>query len=189
MKYFARLIIIVFTSGLLLLGTLPILAREIDETQVKPEKYARIVDVLPDNGDIVWRQGLPEFEDKIKIKKIVIDLSEQKMYLHENEKVVGEFSVSTGRPGMETPTGIFQIQNKFLRQWSKAAGLWMPYWMAVAPDGRFGIHELPEWPNGAKEGEDHLGQPVSHGCIRLGVGAAKTVYEWAEAGIEVEIRE
>ena len=52
---------------------------------------------------------------------------------------------------------------------------------------KYGLHELPEWPGGKKEGEDHLGTPVSGGCIRLGVGAAKELYEWADVGTEVII--
>jgi lipoprotein-anchoring transpeptidase ErfK/SrfK len=63
----------------------------------------------------------------------------------------------------------------------------MPFWMAVAADGKFGIHELPEWPGGYKEGANHLGIPVSHGCIRLGVGPAKQVYDWTEVGTPVVI--
>ena len=50
-----------------------------------------------------------------------------------------------------------------------------------------GIHELPEWPSGYKEGEAHLGIPVSHGCVRLGVGPAETMYHWAPIGTIVFI--
>ena len=53
----------------------------------------------------------------------------------------------------------------------KAYGLWMPFWLGL-DRGRIGIHELPVWPSGYREGEDHLGKAVSHGCIRLGVGSA-----------------
>ena len=52
-----------------------------------------------------------------------------------------------------------------------------------------GIHELPEWPNGAKEGEGHLGTPVSYGCIRLGVGDAEFAYNWADIGTPVYIHQ
>jgi lipoprotein-anchoring transpeptidase ErfK/SrfK len=50
-----------------------------------------------------------------------------------------------------------------------------------------GIHELPEWKNGYKEGANHLGTPVSHGCVRLGVGPAAKVYGWAEVGTPIVI--
>jgi lipoprotein-anchoring transpeptidase ErfK/SrfK len=62
----------------------------------------------------------------------------------------------------------------------------MPYWLGL-DDGRVGIHELPVWPNGYVEGEDHLGTPVSHGCIRLGHESAEFLYNWVEVEIEVFI--
>jgi hypothetical protein len=186
-NFIFKVAVILLFASVFLYFTLPIRVLGIDEKQILLQEYSWLIDVLPDNKTFIWTASLPEAADKIIIKKIAIDLSEQRMFLYENKKMIKEFLVSTGMPGMETPIGEFQIKNKFPKQWSKAAGLWMPYWMAVATDGRFGIHELPEWPNGIKEGEDHLGQPVSHGCIRLGIGAAKEVYEWAEVGVRVEI--
>jgi len=125
---------------------------------------------------------------KIKEGKYIdINLSQQIMTIFENGIVVDSFLVSTGKRGMETTKGEFKIKNKASRVWSKKYGLYMPYWMAVASDGSFGIHELPEWPGGYKEGANHLGTPVSHGCIRLGVGSAKTVFDWTEVGTPVII--
>lgn len=120
-------------------------------------------------------------------KYIDINLAQQILCAFENGKVVDCYLISTGKRGMETPKGQFSLRNKASRVWSKKYGLFMPYWMAVASDGSFGIHELPEWPGGYKEGANHLGTPVSHGCIRLGVGSAKSVYNWAEVGTPVII--
>lgn len=120
-------------------------------------------------------------------KYIDINLSTQIMSMFENGKLLDSYLLSTGKKGMETPKGAFSIQNKHPRAWSKTYGLYMPYWMAIVPGGKFGIHELPEWPGGYKEGANHLGTPVSHGCVRLGVGPAKIVYEWAEVGTPVVI--
>ncbi len=61
----------------------------------------------------------------------------------------------------------------------------MPFWMNFYRG--YGIHELPYWPNGYREGEDHLGMPVSHGCVRLGIGNAEKLFNWAEIGIPVYI--
>jgi lipoprotein-anchoring transpeptidase ErfK/SrfK len=120
------------------------------------------------------------------IKKIKIDLKKQELSYFLGDIKLGKFRVSTGKWTMPTPKGTFKILNKIPRAWSKDYGLWMPYWLGLA-SGKFGIHELPEWPNGTKEGENHLGTPVSHGCIRLGVGPAKTIYDWATIGMSVEI--
>ena len=120
-------------------------------------------------------------------KYIDINLKSQVMTTFENGELVDAFIVSSGRPGMETPLGEYLIRNKVPRTWSARYALFMPYWMAITPDGKYGIHELPEWPGGYKEGANHLGRPVSHGCVRLGVGAAKTVYEWASEGTTVVV--
>ncbi len=107
------------------------------------------------------------------------------MHSKENGKVLDAYLVSSGKRGMGTPIGEHAIYNKFPRAYSKAYGLYMPYWMAIVPDGKMGLHELPEWPGGYKEGANHLGTPVSHGCVRLGVGPAKIVYDWADIGTPV----
>lgn len=119
-------------------------------------------------------------------KRITITLATQKLSYALGPKTIGTFDVSTGRPGRPTPLGTFAIRDKMPRAWSRSAKLWMPYWMPFIGT-TYGLHELPEWPGGKKEGEDHLGTPVSGGCVRLGVGPAKTLYEWADVGTEVTI--
>lgn len=120
-------------------------------------------------------------------KYIDVNLSIQVMTLFENGRAVDAYIISSGKPGMDTPKGSFAIQNKAARPWSKAYSLYMPYWQAITPDGKYGIHELPEWPGGYKEGANHLGTPVSHGCMRLGIGSAKRVFEWTEIGTPVVV--
>lgn len=120
-------------------------------------------------------------------KYIDVDIAHQTMVLFQDGVPVESYLVSSGNRGMDTPKGEFAIQNKAPRPWSKTYGLYMPYWMAFTADGKYGIHELPEWPGGYKEGANHLGRPVSHGCIRLGVGHAKQVYEWADIGMTLII--
>ena len=120
-------------------------------------------------------------------KYIDISLAHQNMVLFEDGKMIDVYLISSGKRGMETPKGTFNLQNKVPRAWSKKYGLFMPNWMALVPSGEYGIHELPEWPGGYKEGANHLGFPVSHGCVRLGAGSAKRVYDWAELGTTVVV--
>lgn len=127
----------------------------------------------------------PEALSKISVKRIEVNLKEQKLYYFINEEKIGEFKISSGKASTPTPKGNFKIESKALRAWSKY-GLWMPYWLNFK-NNIFGIHELPVWPNGAREGENHLGLPVSHGCIRLGMGAAEFLYNWAPVGTAVKI--
>jgi hypothetical protein len=119
-------------------------------------------------------------------KRIEVNTGKQELSYFLGGVRLGTFPVSTGMPGMATPKGHFTIQNKYPRPWSKAYGLWMPNWLGMN-GGKIGIHELPEWPGGYKEGENHLGKPVSHGCIRLGVGPSKLIYDWTPVGTPVFI--
>lgn len=119
-------------------------------------------------------------------KYIEVNLSEQELYTFEGTNLVGSYKVSTGKWSMPTPTGEYSINNKDPRAYSQEYNLYMPYWMAFI-GSKYGIHELPEWADGRKEGEAHLGTPVSHGCIRLGRGSAETVYNWTEIGTIVYI--
>lgn len=120
-------------------------------------------------------------------KYIDINLTKQRMTLFENGAQIAQYPISSGKRGMETPRGTTQIYNKSPRPWSKKYSLYMPNWMAISPDGAYGIHELPEWPSGYKEGANHLGIPVSHGCVRLGVGPSDMVYAWTEVGTKVVV--
>jgi len=127
-------------------------------------------------------------EAKISTGKYIdVNLATQIMTIFEDGINKGTFLISSGKIGMDTPKGTHQIYNKHPRPWSKKYGLYMPYWMAITSDGKYGLHELPEWPSGYKEGQNHLGIKVSHGCVRLGVGPAGTVYNWAEIGTPVII--
>lgn len=126
-------------------------------------------------------------EPKKLKKRVVVSLAKQELTYYLGDVAVGSHPVSTGRPGRPTPLGTYAILDKMPRAWSASAKLWMPYWMPFIGT-KYGLHELPEWPGGKKEGEDHLGTPVSGGCVRLGIGAAKELYEWVEVGTEITIQ-
>lgn len=119
-------------------------------------------------------------------KRLRIRLASQTLEQMLGGVVIATHQVSTGRKGMKTPTGVFHIRSKNPRAWSRIAKLWMPWWMQFTSVGH-GIHELPEWPGGKKEGANHLGTPVSGGCVRVGIGAAKLLYDWAPIGTKIEI--
>lgn len=118
-------------------------------------------------------------------KRIDVSVYAQKLFYFLGGVLLYEAPVSSGVYDT-TPKGQFHIQNKNIKAWSHF-GLWMPYWMAITPDGKYGIHELPVWPNGYREGEEHLGTPVSHGCIRLGTEMAEKIYNLTDIGTEVNI--
>ncbi|MEA2098159.1 MAG: L,D-transpeptidase, partial [Patescibacteria group bacterium] len=121
----------------------------------------------------------------IEGKYIDISVSNQVMTIFEDGIKINSFLISSGKYGMPTPFGTYSVKKKEPKHWSSTYGLWMPFSMNFY--GAYYIHELPYWPNGYREGEDHLGIRVSHGCIRLGVGPAERVFNWAEIGTPIYV--
>jgi len=137
------------------------------------------------DGEEIKKRFNPNNKEKIKLdKKIEINLDKQRLSYFLGGINMGTYPISSGI-GNSTLKGKYKIINKYPKAWS-SYGLWMPYWLGLGT-GKFGIHELPIWPNGYREGENHLGKKVSHGCIRLGIGPAKLIYDWAEVGTPVII--
>lgn len=175
--------------------TLTVFSRALDDVSAKPKQLSKIqfTTALPPkelSKDPTLRlEQAKQFTEAqiIEGKYIDIHLESQIMTIFENGIALDAYLVSSGKRGMETPKGRFKVNNKSPRPWSKQYSLYMPYWMAITADGKYGIHELPEWPGGYKEGKNHLGTPVSHGCVRLGVGPAERVYTWADIGTPIVI--
>ncbi len=119
-------------------------------------------------------------------KSIVVNLSDQWMYAYEGGKQIFDAPVSTGRNGMETPTGSYSIYAKFKVQT-----------MDGVTDGKRWV--VPNVPNVmyisggvALHGTYYhnrfgTGARLSHGCINLPLAAAAWLYNWASAGTPVRV--
>lgn len=118
-------------------------------------------------------------------KLIEISLARQTLTAWQGNTAVMRTTVSTGARG-QTPTGRFRIQSKERRHWSNQFHVWMPYAMRVV--GGIFIHELPITSDGRRLGAGSLGRPVSHGCIRVGIGPAARLFNWTPMGTPVIIR-
>ncbi len=91
--------------------------------------------------------------------------------------------VSTGRPGHPTPRGEFEVLYRHRAPMSSRYHVRMPYWICIVSSGEIGFHQAPG-PSALRR----LGEPLSHGCIRLGAPTAVWAYEWLTNGSRVEIR-
>jgi LysM repeat protein len=122
-------------------------------------------------------------------KRIVVDLSAQRMYVYQNGGLLWNWPVSTGRPGQETAVGHYQVQNKIPNAYASIWSLQMPYWLGIYWAGSLqnGIHALPIQANGQRLWDGYLGTPVSFGCIILSTQNAQTLYNWASVGTPVDV--
>lgn len=112
-------------------------------------------------GQFLW---YPEVSPEGPIT-LVVSLTEQRAYVYRNGIVIGVTTVSTGKKGHETPTGVFSIlQKKVKHQSNLYSNSPMPYMQRLTWDG-IALHagRLP-------------GYPASHGCIRLPMPFAKKLY-------------
>jgi lipoprotein-anchoring transpeptidase ErfK/SrfK len=122
-------------------------------------------------------------------KYILVDISEQHMYVYENNALIYSFVVSTGIHN-GTRAGNFAVQSKIPNAYGSTWNIWMPYWLGIYWSGGLenGIHALPILSNGATLWAGFLGRPISYGCVVLGTYDAQVLYDWAEIGVPVEIQ-
>jgi lipoprotein-anchoring transpeptidase ErfK/SrfK len=122
-------------------------------------------------------------------KYILVDISEQHMYVYENAELIYSFIASTGM-GNSTRVGTFSVLNKIPNAYGANWNIWMPDWLGIYWSGGLqnGIHALPILSNGATLWAGYLGTPISYGCVVLDTYDAQTLYNWADIGTPVEIR-
>ena len=114
-------------------------------------------------------------------KYLEADLHSQRLYRINGQMLEKTYLISSGKASTPTPLGQFTVNGHAKMAFTPLYGLYMPFWMNFK-DGLYGLHELPVWPNGYREGANHLGIPVSDGCIRLGLGEAEELYSWTPDG-------
>lgn len=129
----------------------------------------------------------------VENKRIVISLSQQKMWAYENGGVKWEWPVSTGIASSPTSPGIFQIQSHDLNAYAANWDLWMPHFMGIyrpVPTSDFmnGFHGFPTRNGSTLLWTDDLGHRVTYGCILVSSDNAVLLYDWAEEGVVVEIQ-
>jgi lipoprotein-anchoring transpeptidase ErfK/SrfK len=119
-------------------------------------------------------------------KSIVVNLSDQWMYAYEGENQVFDAPVSTGRDGMQTPTGTFSIYAKLKVQTMDGVTDGEKWVVPNVPNvmyinGGVALHGT-YWHN-----RFGTGARVSHGCVNLPLRAASWLYNWASMGTTVRV--
>ena len=140
--------------------------------------------IVPPKDDLLT---LPVIQDK----RIVISLSEQRMWTYQEGELLQSYIVSTGIPNSPTLPGLFQVTSRNENAYASIWDLYMPHFLGIyeaVPGLTNGIHGLPMLSGGRRLWANVLGQPASYGCIILDLQAAEELYYWAEDGVVVEIR-
>ncbi len=109
-----------------------------------------------------------------------INLSTQRMYAYDGDKLIKTFIVSTGLPATPTVTGRFRVYVKYTATLMAGPGYYLPNvpWTMYFYNG-YGIHGT-YWHN-------NFGYPMSHGCINMRNVDAEWAFYFANVGTLVNI--
>jgi len=158
------------------------------------------------------REGRARYRDppvNVQGRYVVISLDDHRLYMMEDERVIWSALVGTGtgtrlegagqKWDFSTPRGMFRVQYK------EKDPIWrVPVWAFVERGEPIPPPDSPKWNEPgmlgtsalyleediAVHGTNHpelLGQPVSHGCIRMTNELARRLYHEAEIGMPVII--
>ncbi len=107
---------------------------------------------------------------------VVVSLPMQRAYVYRGETMIAAASVSTGKDGKDTPTGIFPIlQKREMHRSNLYNDAAMPFMQRLTWDGV------------ALHAGNNPGFPDSHGCIRLPAAFAKKLFSITSVGTNVVI--
>lgn len=136
------------------------------------------------------KDTINSFDLSSKTSKLVItNISEQKTYIYSgntnNWNLEKEFICSTGLESEPTPLGTFAVENKAPWFFSEKYGQGGKYWVGFK--GNYLFHSVPFDRNQKKVLDPTLGEPASHGCIRLSVEDSKWLFNNIPIGTKVLI--
>lgn len=123
-------------------------------------------------GEYVWYpERAPE-----GFVAVVVNLTDQRAYVYRNGVRIGVSTVSTGRAGHETPTGVFTILGKDVDHHS-----------SLYNDASMPYTERLTWSGVALHAGGLPGYPSSHGCVHLPLAFAKLLFGATHVGTPVII--
>lgn len=139
-------------------------------TPVSVKPASKLEDLRP--GQFFWAPEIAPAGPVI----LIVSLSTQRAYVYRNGIPIGVATVSSGKTGHETPTGVFTILQKDIDHKSNVySDAPMPFMQRLTWDG-IALHAgtLP-------------GYRASHGCVRLPLAFAKALFGITRIGLTVVI--
>lgn len=136
---------------------------------------------------------------------LVIDLSEQRVYLYKGEALIGETKCSSGKKGFETPPGFYKVTQKNKDHVSNLYGNFVDETGAITqrdvdmskmkvPEGQtFAGAKMPYFQRFTGGYGLHAGnvpnRRASHGCVRLPRIMAERFFAHTSIGTPVTVQE
>jgi len=123
-------------------------------------------------GEWVWRPAIAAEGPVL----VYVDLGRQRATVYRNGVRIGVSTISSGKEGHETPTGVFTILEKNKEHHSK-----------TYDDASMHYQQRLTWLGVALHAGNLPGFPASHGCVRLPLEFAKKLFEVTPMGGTVVI--
>jgi L,D-transpeptidase ErfK/SrfK len=131
-------------------------------------------------------------QDAFAPLKLLLKLSERRVYIYQSNQVKTSFPVAIGRSGWETPTGKYEvIQMQHDPTWQH------PFTGEVVPPGEgnpLGARWIGFWTDGTNyigfhgtPNAETVGQRASHGCVRMYNQDVIQLFEMVKLGTVVEV--
>ena len=163
--------ILVVTMLLAAAPMVPTAAADLAQNSVSDDLTEAVADTLKP-GEFRWQ---PERAAEGSLT-VIVSISRQMAYIYRSGALIGISTVSTGKPGYETPIGTFPIlQKEVYHRSTTYESAPMPFMQRLTWDG-LALHagQIP-------------GVPASHGCVRLPVALARLLYRETKIGMIVTI--
>ncbi len=124
--------------------------------------------------------------------RLLLKISERKVYVYRGETVEASYPVAVGRAGWETPTGEFSVFHKLVD----------PGWtnpltdevMAPGPDNPLGDRWIAFWTDDnnvigfhGTPNRESVGTAASHGCVRMYNEHVRELYDLVALGTPVVV--
>ena len=157
-------------AGFAVIGIAPLVLWSQESTPLGSDVAAGIESLKP--GQYLWAPTIAPSGPVLA----VISLGVQRCYVYRNGVLIGVATVSTGKAGHQTPTGVFTVLQKQVHHKSNL------YDSAPMP-----YMERLTWSGVAMHAGNLPGYPASHGCIRMPIAFAKLLYGTTARGMTVVI--
>ncbi len=124
-------------------------------------------------------------------KSILVDRSDQKLYAYDGDKIFMVATTSTGLDSTPTPRGVFTIYQKTPSRYMQGP---LPN---INSDDYYDLPGVP-WNLYFTEGgavihgaywHNSFGTKYSHGCVNLEPAIAHKLYDWADLGVKITVRD